>query len=157
MGRKVGYSAGAMLFLSLASLVGCGKSGPPMHPVKGTVEVNGKPGEHAIVFMHRVGRDPLVDPLPYGTCIADGSFEIETPNVGKGAVEGEYKITVFLPDMTKPEDGNGQRPDALNGAYEKVAESSPTAKVKSGVNELGTYKLIPGPPKARVPVDKNIK
>ena len=66
-------------------------------------------------------------------------------SVGIGAEEGEYTITVFWPDMTKPEDSNGQRPDALNGAYDKVDKSQIFATVKAGVNELPTIKVVPGP------------
>jgi hypothetical protein len=156
MMRFVRCFAGAMCLVSFVFLSGCGPAGPSLHPVKGVIQVSGKPGEHAIVFMHRKGRDSLIDPLPYGTCVADGSFEIETPNVGKGALEGDYSITVYLPDMTKPEDGNGQRPDALHGAYEKLSESKLLATVKAGVNDLPLIKLVPGPPRANN-VDKNLK
>lgn len=138
-------------------LAGCGPSGPKLHPVVGQVKVEGKPAEYALVFMHRKERNAMLDPLPYGTCKADGSFEIETPNVGKGAQEGEYTLTVYWPDMTKPEDGNGQRPDALNGAYEQLAQSKIFASVKAGKNELPPMELKPGPPKAKAPSDKNIK
>ncbi len=150
---KSAWLAGGLLLF----VVGCGPSGPKLHPVVGTVKVEGKPAEHALVFMHRKERDAMLDPLPYGTCAADGTFEIETPNVGKGAQEGEYTITVYWPDMTKPEDGNGQRPDALNGAYEQLAQSKIFASVKSGKNELPPMELKPGPPKAKAPSDKNIK
>jgi hypothetical protein len=59
--------------------------------------------------------------------------------------------------MSKPEDGNGQRPDVLNGAYEMADKSKITATVKAGVNELPVMKLVPGPPKARPVSDKNNK
>ncbi|MEQ1829516.1 MAG: hypothetical protein ABL921_26365 [Pirellula sp.] len=147
----------ALCLVSLAAFVGCGPKGPKLHPVTGMVEVNGKPTEHALVFMHRKERNPLLDPLPYGTSAGDGRFEIETPDLGKGAQEGSYTLTVYLPDMTKPEDSNGQRPDALNGAYEKVAESSLVVTVSAGKNELPSLKLVPGPPRARQASDKNNK
>lgn len=141
----------------LLFVVGCGPSGPKLHPVVGQVKVEGKPAEYALVFMHRKERDPMLDPLPFGKCKADGSFEIDTPNVGKGAQEGEYTITVYWPDMTKPEDGNGQRPDALNGAYEMVAQSKIFTTVKAGKNEIPPMELKPGPPKPKPASDKNIK
>ena len=150
------FSIACFLF-SLATVSGCGQTGPKLHPVKGIVEVDGKPAEKALVFMHRKDRNALTDSLPFGACKADGSFAIETPNVGVGAQDGEYTITVFWPDMSKPEDSNGQRPDALNGAYEKVDKSQIFATVKAGGNELPAIKVVPGPPKARPASDKNNK
>ena len=150
------FAFGVFLFSS-ATVMGCGRSGPNLHAVKGKVEVDGKPAEQALVFMHRKERNSLTDPVPYGTCMADGSFAIETPNVGKGAEEGEYTITVYWPDMSKPENGSGERPDALNGAYEMVDKSKIFATVKAGANELPVMKLVPGPPKARAASDKNNK
>lgn len=146
-----------VLLLMLATAIGCSRSGPNLHAVKGMIEVNGKPADQALVFMHKKERNALTDPVPYGTCKADGSFEIETPGVGLGAEAGEYTITVYWPDMSKPEDGNGQRPDALNGAYEMVDSSKIFASVKAGINEIPTMKLVPGPRKARATSDVNNK
>ncbi len=141
----------------LTLVLGCGPSGPKLYPVQGVVKVNGKPASAALVFMHEKARDAMRDPLPYGTCKEDGTFEIETPNVGKGAQVGNYTITVYFPDMSKPEDGNGQRPDALNGAYDRVDQSKITFEVKAGKNELPPLDLKPGPPRARPASDQNIK
>lgn len=157
MRRYVRLFALALFSFSLSAVIGCGRSGTNLNEVKGKVEVEGKPADQALVFMHRKERNSLTDPVPYATCKADGSFVIETPNVGKGAQEGEYTITVYWPDMSMPEDGNGQRPDVLNGAYEMVDKSKIFATVKAGVNELPLIKLVPGPPKARAASDKNNK
>ena len=145
------------VLLLVSMFIGCEPSGPKLHPVKGVVHVAGKPAEHAIVFMHRKDRNALTDQIPYGTCVANGSFEIETPSVGKGAQEGEYLITVFWPDMSKPASGTGERPDSLNGAYEKVEKSTITATVKTGKNELPPLDLVPGPARARSIADPNSK
>lgn len=153
MKRNQRLFAFALALFSSATVMGCGRSGPSLHAVKGKVEVDGKPAEQALIFMHRKERNSLTDPVPFGTCMADGSFAIETPNVGKGAEEGEYTITVYWPDMSKPENGSGERPDALNGAYEMVDKSKIFATVKAGVNELPVMKLVPGPPKARAASD----
>lgn len=146
-----------LCFLIAVTIIGCGPSGPKIYPVKGSVKVAGKPANAALVFMHREGRNALTDPVPYGTCSEEGVFEIETPNVGKGASEGNYKLTVYWPDMSKPEDGNGQRPDALNGAYERVEQSKITFQVKAGPNEVPALELTPGPPKAKTQPDPNLK
>lgn len=157
MKRTVSLFTFALYLISLATVMGCGQSGSRLHPVKGKVEVDGKPADQALVFMHLKERNSLTDPVPYATCKADGSFAIETPNVGKGAEEGEYTITVYWPDMSKPEDGSGQRPDVLNGAYEMVDKSKIFATVKAGMNELPVLKLVPGLPKARAASEKNNK
>lgn len=157
MNQSARLFATVFFLFSLATVFGCGKSGPKLYPVKGIVTVVGKPADKALVFMHRKGRNALTDSLPFGTCKVDGAFAIETPSVGIGAEEGEYTITVFWPDMTKPEDRNGQRPDALNGAYDKVDKSQIFATVKAGVNELPAFIVVPGPAKARPESDKNNK
>lgn len=100
-----------------------------------------------MVFLHRAGRDALTEQTPYGTCDAKGAFEIETPGRGKGAIEGEYVITVFWPDMSKPARGDGERPDALNGAYERAENSTIKTTVKAGKNEIPPMDLKPGLPK----------
>ncbi len=64
-------------------LAGCGPSGPKLYPVVGQVKVDGKPAEHALVFMHRKERNAMIDPLPYGTCTADGSLRSKHPALAK--------------------------------------------------------------------------
>ena len=157
MKRTERFFVFAIFLFSFATVIGCGRSGSNLHTVKGKVEVDGKPADQAIVFMHKKERNSLTDPVPYATCKADGTFDIETPNVGQGAEQGDYTITVVWPDMSKPEDGSGQRPDVLNGAYEMVDKSKLFASVKAGVNELPVMNLIPGPPKARAAADKSSK
>jgi hypothetical protein len=127
-----------------------------LHPVQGTVMVQGKPAHHAIVFLHRTGRKDMTEPVPYGKVDAQGNFTITTTTDGDGAQEGEYVVTIYWPDMSKPEDGNGQRPDALNGAYDKVAQSKLTATVKPGPNVLPKFDLTPAAPRRTGP-DPNIK
>lgn len=77
-----------LFWLCFGFVCGCGPTGPKLHPVTGMVKVSGRPAAAALVFMHEKGRNALTDPLPFGTCKEDGTFEIETPNIGKGAQEG---------------------------------------------------------------------
>lgn len=131
-------------------LPGCGPSGPKLYPVRGKVSVKGKPAAHALVFLHRKGRSDPTEPVPYGKVAEDGQFSIINGMEGNGAPEGEYLITVYWPDMSKPEDGNGQRPDALNGAYDKVAKAKISTVVKPGSNEIPPLDLVPGVPVKQV-------
>ena len=136
---------------------GCSPSGPKLNPVRGTATVNGKPAHHAIVFLHRKARTDMAEAVPYGKVAADGTFSITTTKDGDGATEGEYTITVYWPDMSKPEDGNGQRPDALNGAYDKVAQSKLNTVVKAEANVIAPLNLTPGVPQRKQVADPNDK
>lgn len=142
--------------LALVAILGCGPSGPKLYPVRGKVTVKGKPASYALVFLHRVGRSDPNEPVPYGQVGDDGNFSITTVKKGDGAQIGEYMITVDWPDMSKSPDGNGQRPDALNGAYDKPTESKIKAVVKEGENTLPPLDLTPGPPR-KVSADANNK
>lgn len=124
---------------------GCGQTGPRLNPVKGTILVNKKPAPEALVFMHRTGRTSPEEQVPFGRAGQDGTFRIMNGTSGEGAPEGEYRITVYWPDMSKPEDRTGGRPDALNGAYENPANSTISFVVKPGQNTLPTLDLTPGP------------
>lgn len=122
-------------------VIGCGPSGPALYTVKGKVTVNGKPAAKAVVFFHRKGKTDVNEHTPFGKANDDGSFSISTTPDQEGAQAGEYVVTVIWPDMTKPEDSNGGRPDALHGLYDKVASSKLTATVKPEPNTLAPFEL----------------
>jgi len=107
--------------------------------------------------MHRKDRNSLEEQVPFGKADKDGSFKVMNGNSGEGAPEGEYTLTVYWPDMSKPEDGNGGRPDALNGAYDKVAQSKLTFTVKAGQNTIPTLELVPGAAKGKSVANPNDK
>jgi hypothetical protein len=121
------------------------------------VFVKGQPAHHAIVFLHRKDRTDLTEPVPHGKVDADGQFVITTSAQGDGAQVGDYAITIYWPDMSKPEDGNGQRPDALHGAYDKVAQPKFSATVKPEPNTLPQFDLVPGTPAKKPTIDPNDK
>jgi hypothetical protein len=139
------------LILALLS-AGCGDASPKLYPVTGTLTVKGKPAENAIVFMHRVGRTDIAEPVPYGTVDAGGQYKIVTPFDRSGAQEGEYVLAVFYPDMSKAPDGSGQRPDLLRGAHDKPGASKLKATVKPAANTIAPIDLTPGAPSQRKPV-----
>jgi hypothetical protein len=146
------FSSSLVMFAS-----GCGDSGPKLYSVKGTLTVKGKPAESAIVFMHRVGRTEISESVPYGTVDASGQYTIVTPVDREGAQPGEYLLTVFYPDMSKAPDGNGQRPDLLNGAHDKPRASKLMATVKSEPNTIGPIDLNPGQPQRKATANLNNK
>lgn len=148
---------GCALALAIAFASGCGSGGPALQPIKGSVKINGKPAAQAIVFMHRKQRDSPLEPVPYGTTAADGSFVVLTPPDAKGAQTGDYVLTVYIPDLSKPEDRNGQRPDLLNRAYLDPASSHLAFTVKQGQNTIPELDLQPGRLISTPASDANIK
>lgn len=150
-------SLGVFLFLSSVFVfVGCGPSGPKLYPVKGAITVNGKAAPQALVFFHRKGKTDINEPVPFGRATDDGKFSVTyAPGQGEGAQEGEYILTVVWPDMTKPEDSNGMRPDALRGNFDKVANSTLTATVKPEVNNLPPLDIKLSAEQAAKPLIKN--
>ena len=131
-------SVGAVLVLATAfvMLQGCGQSGPALYPVSGKVQCDGKPVADAMVFFHRAGKTDMNEPVPYGFTSADGTYQLGTNVIGDGAQAGEYVVTIVWQDMTKKENGNGERPDLLKGTYSKALESKLKATVATGNNDV---------------------
>ncbi len=136
-------SVGAVLILSAAFVLlqGCGQSGPALYPVSGKVQCDGKPVADATVFFHRAGKTDIGEPVPYGTTGPDGSYQLGTNVPGDGAVAGDYVITIVWPDITKKENGNGERPDLLKGTYLKPTESKLKAAVTTGKNDIPVFEV----------------
>lgn len=141
----------------MVAVCGCGRSGEQLFPVTGKVMVNGKPAAGALVFLHREGRADPNEPVPYGTAKDDGSFDVITREPGDGVKPGDYKVTIYFPDMSQPEDGNGQRPDVLNGKYELPQNSQISASIKAQENVIPPLDLTPGPPRGRTAPNPNAK
>ena len=126
------------------------------YPVKGSIKVAGQPADGAIVFMHRKGKTDILETVPFATANAAGEFTIATPSQGDGAQVGEYEITLVYPDKSKPEGGNGERPDLLNGAYVKPGTGKFTYSVKEGPNTIPTLEITLAPAAVAAP-DPNQK
>jgi hypothetical protein len=73
---------------------GCGKKAPPLVPAGGTVQAKGKPVAHVTL---QFTPDPVKNRDGH-TAMAqtgeDGSFRLQTPPYGEGAVVGTYRVTV---------------------------------------------------------------
>src|SRR5688572_17397354 len=94
--RKFRHSP--LLLLTVVVLVGLG-CGPkeqrvPVFPVKGSVFVNGKAAEKALVIFHPLGDADPKAPRSTGEVAADGSFTLSTYTSGDGAPAGDYAVTV---------------------------------------------------------------
>jgi hypothetical protein len=124
------------LALAVATLtpLACGRSGPEMASVSGTVTYQGKPvplGTITFVPVAPDGRNAT------GVIGSDGSYTLQTEEPGDGAQLGEYRVTVYAHDEPildyipkKP-----IQPKALvPPQYENPDTSGLTATVNSGSN-----------------------
>lgn len=124
--------------LFAAGVVGCGGAGgPELHPVRGTLTVNGSPAEGAGVVLRPVA--PRADlNNPTGTVAADGSFKLFTYPHGDGAPAGEYVVLLSwqVPNPKDPDNPKHKLP--LKYAD---AEKTPLPKVtvKPGPNDLAPF------------------
>lgn len=162
----------ALIMLALGVLVstGCGRSGPAVAFVEGTVLLDGQPVADATV-----GLSPLAGGLPaVGMTDADGRFHLSSTGGGRpeaGAVPGEYSVVVSkqvveysgtppTPEQessTPPAPGSDRgaaRPptqtvrDLVPAAYGQAESSGLRAVVKPGRNTL-QFELRSGQPPTR--------
>jgi hypothetical protein len=126
------------------AIVGCGEKGIPCNVVHGSVNVDGKPAEGAMVIFCPVGGSEQVQKTrPFGFTESDGKFELLTVKKGDGAPAGDYKVIIQWPAKTTP-NGDGGRSmggDRLQGRYMNLEKSQLTATVKQGVNDLPPFEL----------------
>lgn len=125
------------ILLLTTCIVGCGKAGPSLVAVKGTVTVDGKPADGAVLIFHPTGGKGTI---ASAAADANGTFAI-TSNGTPGIVTGSYKVTATWPDPAKkpkvtlgasPEDA----PDLLEGRYVSVDKSPTTVEITAATKEL---------------------
>ena len=88
--------ARCLVLSALAFLCGCGGSTafPKTYPVTGTVKVNGKPIEGAIVtFQLEAAKENAI-----GTTDAKGEFILSMFRPSDGAIPGQYNVAISKPD-----------------------------------------------------------
>lgn len=132
---KLTVRLGLALILS-ASLTGCGKSGPEMAKVKGTVKFQGKPLTKGTVNF--ISTDPK-----RGNASAnigpDGSYSLQTLNPEDGAELGDYNVVVSDTDpnaLNTPAPGEPVKTQAsaIPAKYQDPATSGLSKKVERGSN-----------------------
>ena len=124
-------------------LAGCGREGPALYPVRGTVHVNGRPAERVVVsFQHT---DPAVKGNAAHPCaVTDetGGFKLATNKDGDGAVEGEYLVTFTWQSDPDPDRAR----DLFSGTYADTKKTTFRVKVGSGgETELPPFELTADP------------
>ena len=129
---------GLCLF-TLACITGCGGGSdfPTTYPVTGTVKVQGKPIEGAVVtFQLETGKENAI-----GTTNSSGEFKLSTFRPSDGAVPGQYRVAVTKPTAAElssdaPPPGqiaSGDLPDDY--APPVAAPTGSTSKAKSEIPE----------------------
>ena len=138
------------------TFAGCGDSNG-LVPVVGRVLYKGQPASGARLHFHRQDSPASVqrDPIPSALVDEDGSFELTTGDLGRGAPAGRYAVLVAW-----PEEGGKERPgrqgqpgfepgsklnrtplDRLKGRYLDLATSGLVAEVKPDTRELPPFEL----------------
>lgn len=110
-----------LLLIGLALLpwtgLGCGAAEEPrpeVHPVKGSITINGEPPEGALLVFHPANGAEFDErgTRPRATVEPDGQFSVTTYQDGDGIPTGSYDVTVLWfddPDATTPHDRLGGR------------------------------------------------
>ena len=118
--RKPRWQAG-LLLIGLALLpwtgLGCGapeEARPEVHPVGGSITINGEPPEGALLVFHPADGTEFDarGTRPRATVRPDGQFSVTTYQDGDGIPTGSYDVTVLWfddPDATSPHDKLGGR------------------------------------------------
>jgi hypothetical protein len=141
----------ALLACALAGPCGgCGESNG-LYPVYGQVNFNGEPASGATVYFHRTG--PGSGEVARGEVQSDGSFRLQTGDLGNGALPGQYAVLIewrqgpLRTHRTDTEKSLGKdraregKPlliadDRLQGRYFDVTHPRITAEVKPEKNTI---------------------
>lgn len=117
-----------LLMITLVALAGCGGSSgfPKTYPVTGTVKLNGKPIDGAMVtFQMESGKENAI-----GTTDKNGEFSLSMFRPGDGAVPGKYKVAIKKEDAA-PVATNAPPPGQI-GSAELPADYAPPVESKGG-------------------------
>jgi len=112
--RNRGMIASNLLVVGvLFAAAGCGGAPPdapttPLHPVSGTVSLDGKPIAGAKVVLHAIEGSKPGDITPIGVTDENGMFQISSYQPKDGAPEGSWSVTVSWPEILP---GGGSDPE----------------------------------------------
>ena len=141
-GVRLGLAFGGLLLAG----AGCTRSdGLAVHPVSGSLRVNGKPAPAAVLTFHPVAEAGSEPVRPTARTGPDGTFKLTTRAEGDGAPAGEYRVTVswFAPAVGKrPVEGDdGAARALLPDKYSRPETSPLRAVVRPGDNEPITIEI----------------
>ncbi len=135
----------ALLITTVGSLTGCGKAGPSLVQVTGSLSVDGKPANGATLIFHP--KDKEMKLVPAATTDENGKFKLAT-SAREGVPAGSYDVTVTWPDPSvqptpaqKLQGLGDPGPDLLAGKYSSKATSGLKADITSSTKELPPFQL----------------
>jgi hypothetical protein len=108
------------------------RGGQPVHPVSGSVRVNGQSAERALVVFHPVGEEDPNAARPHGEIGPDGSFKVDAP-------AGDYLVTVE--QWLAGKGGDDPPTNRLPAKYASPKSSGLTAHVEAGPTVLRPFEL----------------
>jgi hypothetical protein len=137
----------SILFVFLAplafALASCG-SGDELSPVTGSVRVDGKPAQRAVVMFHPENPTSVHEVSATAVTAEDGTFTLAT-GAKYGVKPGKYVVTITWPDpkaAPRMLAGNSpDPPDVLGGKYATREKTTLRADVKPGSNSLDSFEL----------------
>ncbi|MBA3313370.1 MAG: carboxypeptidase-like regulatory domain-containing protein [Planctomycetota bacterium] len=122
---------GCLLLLSLA---GCGSDGPELSEVTGTVTLDGKPLQGAILTF--IPEAPGAS-TSYGITDAEGNYSLMYSRDKSGAMIGTHKVEIATEKLTADDMADGQPVPKYVPIPKKYKEPGAlTADVKSGDNDI---------------------
>ena len=133
-----GAAIAAMAAALLTAIVGCGKSGPTLHPVVGKVTIDGQPAKEGGVVFHDEsnGLRQFV-----GGITPDGIYKIMHLRE-EGAPAGKYRVTVFVTETPMDANGNPTNlPRTLSDQKFMDARNTPLSVEVTDAAPAGSYDL----------------
>ncbi|AMV35162.1 hypothetical protein VN12_23755 [Pirellula sp. SH-Sr6A] len=130
----------AALCVTLSFATGCGgDSGrPKTYKTSGSVKVNGKPIEGAVVtFQLSGGKENAI-----GSTDANGEFTLSMFVPGDGAVEGQYNVAISKHTTPPPPQNSAGAPGVI-ASGELSEDYAPPAATASGGADKGPKSPIP--------------
>lgn len=143
--KALGNSPLACLVILLVASTsgGCGPAGPTLVPAKGTITVDGKPADGAMLIFHPVGGKGSI-----ASAAADASGAFDVISNGKpGIVTGSYKVTASWPDPAKrPKELTlggtiEDAPDLLGGKFVTPDKAATTVEITPSTKQLAPIEL----------------
>ena len=132
-----------LLILLVAATSGCGPAGPTLVPATGTITVDGKPADGAMLIFHPVGGKGSI---ASAAANAAGAFDIIS-NGKPGIVTGSYKVTASWPDPAKkPKEFSlggtiEDAPDLLGGRFVTPDKAVTTIEITPATKQLAPFEL----------------
>lgn len=92
-----------VLLITAMTIVGCSEKGDQLVPISGRVYYQDKPLEFGSVMLQ-----PMIGQPATALIQPDGTFELETPNEGKGVRQGLNKIRITCYESQRPNNSSNR-------------------------------------------------